>query len=61
LALNQLGNRPAAIAHAEAALKIYEAIEAPAASETRNLLGKWRGEKTTGQGGDQIGLSGDRA
>jgi tetratricopeptide (TPR) repeat protein len=44
LALDQLGDRPAAIAHAEAALKIYEAIESPHASIARDLLAEWRGE-----------------
>ena len=51
LALDQLGDRPAAIARAEAALKIYEAIESPNASRVRDQLAKWRGEdKASGQG-----------
>ena len=44
LALDQLGDRPAAIARAEAALKIFEAIESPAASKVRGWLAEWRGE-----------------
>jgi MinD-like ATPase involved in chromosome partitioning or flagellar assembly/tetratricopeptide (TPR) repeat protein len=50
-ALDQLGDRVAAIARAEAALKIYEAIEAPHAPKVRDQLAKWRGEdKAPGQG-----------
>jgi hypothetical protein len=44
LALEQLGDRPTAIARADAALKILEAIEAPDASTARAQLAKWRKE-----------------
>lgn len=51
LTLDQLGDRASAIARAEAALKIYESIESPYASEVRDQLAKWRGEdKASGQG-----------
>jgi tetratricopeptide (TPR) repeat protein len=51
LDLDQLSDRPVAIARAEAALKIYEAIESPYASLARDQLAKWRGEdKTSGRG-----------
>jgi len=51
VALEQLGDRPVAIARAEAALKIYDAIAAPAASRVRGKLAEWRGEdKPSGQG-----------
>ena len=47
----QLGDRQAAIARAEAALKIFEAIEAPQASTVRNKLAELRAEdKARGQG-----------
>ena len=45
LALDQLGDRARAIAHAEAALKIYEQIEDPRADKVRKQLAEWRGEK----------------
>ncbi|MDT7780265.1 MAG: hypothetical protein QOC99_2777, partial [Acidobacteriota bacterium] len=44
LALDKLGNRAGAIAHAEAALEIYEQIESPSAEIVRAQLAKWRGE-----------------
>jgi tetratricopeptide (TPR) repeat protein len=51
LALDHLGDRPAAIARAEAALKIFDALESPHASNTRAQLAKWRGEdKASGLG-----------
>jgi tetratricopeptide (TPR) repeat protein len=50
LALDRLGDRPEAIDRAEAALKIYEAIESPHASKVRDQLAKWRGEdKASGE------------
>jgi len=36
---------PQAIAHAEAALEIFTAIESPSAQSLRDLLAKWRGRK----------------
>lgn len=42
LTLDQLGDRRAAIARAEAALKIFEAIESPWASKVRDKLAEWR-------------------
>ena len=42
LALDQLGERAQAIAHAEAALKIYEQIEDRRADEVRKELAEWR-------------------
>jgi len=51
LVLDRLDDRSAAIARTEAALKIYEAIESPAAARARDQLAKWRGEdKASGQG-----------
>jgi tetratricopeptide (TPR) repeat protein len=47
LSHKELGNRSAAIACAEAALKIYEAIEASHASIVRAELEKWREEDKT--------------
>ncbi len=43
LAFDQLGDREQAIARAEAALRIYEAIEDPNAANVRTQLTKWRG------------------
>jgi hypothetical protein len=37
-----LGDRAQAIARAEAALRIYEAIEDPGAADVRAELAKWR-------------------
>ena len=45
LALNKLGEREQAIASAEAALKILEAIEDPDAAKVRAQLAEWRGQK----------------
>ncbi|MGQ0604367.1 MAG: tetratricopeptide repeat protein, partial [Anaerolineales bacterium] len=42
LALNSLGERERAIAHAEAALKIFEAIESPYAEQVRKQLAGWQ-------------------
>ncbi len=44
IALDKLGDRVQAIAHAAAALEIYEAIEAPNAAQVRAKLAEWRGE-----------------
>jgi tetratricopeptide (TPR) repeat protein len=44
LTFDKLSDRPAAIVRAEAALKIYEAIESPHASRVRDQLAKWREE-----------------
>jgi tetratricopeptide (TPR) repeat protein len=44
LALDKLGDRAKAIAHVEAALEIFEQIEAPAAESARAQLVEWRGE-----------------
>ncbi|MCI0489661.1 MAG: tetratricopeptide repeat protein [Blastocatellia bacterium] len=44
LALDKLGDRAEAIRLAEAALIIYESIEAPYAEVARNQLKEWRGE-----------------
>jgi len=43
LALDRLGERAQAIAHAETALKIYEQIEDPHAGMVRGQLAKWKG------------------
>jgi tetratricopeptide (TPR) repeat protein len=51
LTLDNLDDRLAAILRAEAALKLYDAVESPAASEVRDQLAKWHGEdQTRGQG-----------
>jgi len=42
LALDNLGERDKAITHATQALKIYEAIESPAAAKVRSKLAEWR-------------------
>jgi hypothetical protein len=42
LAWEQLGERAQALACAEAALPIYEAIESPNAERVRNQLAEWR-------------------
>jgi tetratricopeptide (TPR) repeat protein len=42
LALDNLGERETAITHATEALKIFEAIEAPAAAKVRSQLTNWR-------------------
>ena len=42
LALHELGDRAAAIAHAQGALAIFEQIEDPAADMVRKRLAKWR-------------------
>ena len=44
LALDQLSDRAQAIAHAEAALTIYEEIEDPNVPMVRAALAEWRGE-----------------
>lgn len=44
LALDELGDRAKAIAHAEAALEIYERIESPAVEGLCAALARWRGE-----------------
>ena len=44
LALYELGDRAKAIAHVEAALKIFEQIESPHAERARDALARWRGE-----------------
>ena len=43
LTLDKLGERVTAIAHAEAALKIYETIESPNAEKVRQQLAEWKG------------------
>ena len=45
IALNLLGNRAQAIAHAEAALEIFEHIESPSTTKVRAQIAKWRGQK----------------
>lgn len=45
LALNKLGERTQAMIRAEAALKIYEAIEDPNAAKVRAALAEWRAAK----------------
>ena len=45
LAFDALKDRDKAIPRAEAALKIYETIEAPAAARVRAVLSEWRKEK----------------
>jgi tetratricopeptide (TPR) repeat protein len=45
LALEKLGDRAQAIACAEAALQIFEAIEHPAAATVRAQLEKWKGDR----------------
>jgi tetratricopeptide (TPR) repeat protein len=47
LDVDKLGDRARVIALAEAALKIYEAIESPAAEKARRQLAKWRGQAGT--------------
>ena len=42
LALDRLGDRPQAVANAEAALRIFEQIEDPNASKVRQQLTEWR-------------------
>lgn len=44
LALDQIGDRPRAIAQAEESLKIYEEIEIPNAAKVRQKLDEWRDE-----------------
>ncbi|MDT5296717.1 MAG: hypothetical protein QOJ76_3597 [Acidobacteriota bacterium] len=44
LVLDTLGDRAKAIAHAGAALEIYEQIESPTAARVQAKLAKWRGE-----------------
>jgi hypothetical protein len=44
LGVDELGDRTRAIALAEAALKIYEAIESPIADRVRKRLVEWRGQ-----------------
>lgn len=44
LALDTLGQRPEAIADAEAALRIFDQIEDPNAEMVRSLPAKWRGQ-----------------
>lgn len=44
LALDKLGERAQAITRAEAALKIYEAIEHPSVTKVRAQLAEWRGQ-----------------
>jgi tetratricopeptide (TPR) repeat protein len=46
--LDKSGNRSEAVACAQAALRILEAIEAPAASKVRDQLAKWEEEKGRG-------------
>jgi tetratricopeptide (TPR) repeat protein len=43
LALNTTGDRPQAIAYAEAALEIYEQFKSPGAEKVRATLAQWRG------------------
>jgi tetratricopeptide (TPR) repeat protein len=43
--VHSLGDRAEAITRAEAALKIYEAIEDPSAAKVRAKLAEWRGSK----------------
>jgi hypothetical protein len=47
LALDKLGERTQAIAHAETALKIFEAIEDPNAGKVREQLEGGRRHSTT--------------
>ena len=42
LALDELGEREQAIAHAEAALKIFKAIEEPHTEMVRKQLAEWK-------------------
>jgi len=42
LASDRLGDRTQAIAHAEAALQIYEQIEDPTVERVRNQLAEWK-------------------
>jgi hypothetical protein len=42
LALEKLGDRVQAIARAEAALRVFEAIEDPNAAKIRTKLDEWR-------------------
>jgi hypothetical protein len=42
MALEKLGDRAEAIARAEAALRIFEAIENPNAAKVRARLAEWR-------------------
>ncbi|HYH84703.1 MAG TPA: hypothetical protein VEX60_04420, partial [Pyrinomonadaceae bacterium] len=44
LALDKLGDRTKAIAHAEAALEILAQLESPDAERARTVLAQWRGE-----------------
>jgi hypothetical protein len=44
LALDELGDRAQAVARAETALKILEAIEDPNAAKVRAKLAQWRGQ-----------------
>jgi len=43
--LDELGEREKAIAHAEAALKIFEQIESPYAEKVRQKLAEWRSKR----------------
>jgi len=45
LALDELGDRAQAILKVEAALKIFEQIENPAADKARKYLAEWRGQE----------------
>lgn len=50
-AILNVGDRPAAIARAEEALKIYETIQSPNATIVRGALAKWRGaDKAAAEG-----------
>jgi hypothetical protein len=43
-----MNNRSHAIARAEAALAIYEAIESPDATAVRDQLAEWQNKRTNG-------------
>jgi tetratricopeptide (TPR) repeat protein len=45
LALDKLGDRAQAMAHAEAALELFEHIESPYAAKVRAKIGRWRGQE----------------
>ena len=61
MALEQIGNRAQAIARAEAALRIYEAIEDPNAAQVRAALTAWRKAGTGRKKALAVRLPGDAA
>jgi hypothetical protein len=50
LALDALGDRPQAIAHAEMALQIFEQIESPYVDHVRRKLEQWRESQAPPEG-----------